>query len=115
MRPLYLEMFKFGPYRRKAVIDFAGIGDGLLLFSGDTGAGKTMIFDAMTYALFGKTSGGRRSEKSLSCNLPGATSDDERPYVKLVFEHEGREYTVIRHPEYHKDGNKNPKAAEASM
>ena len=115
MRLLSLEMMKFGPYRKRTVIDFADIGNGLLLFSGDTGSGKTMIFDAITYALFGETSGDRRSEKALSCNLPGANTDRNRPYVTLRFEHEGNEYTVTRRPEYHRADNKNSNSAEAEL
>ena len=115
MRLLSLEMMKFGPYKKRTFIDFADIGNGLLLFSGDTGSGKTMIFDAITYALFGETSGDRRSEKALSCNLPGANTDRNRPYVTLRFEHEGNEYTVTRKPEYHRVDNKNPNLAEAEL
>lgn len=113
MRLLTLEMMKFGPYKNRTVIDFEDIGTGLLLLSGDTGAGKTMIFDAITYALFGKTSGGNRSPESLTCNLPGATADDKRPYVDLRFEHEGRTYRVIRHLSYQRDGNKTAKSPDA--
>lgn len=60
MKPLYIRMQAFGSYQ-EAEIDFASVQNGLFLITGDTGAGKTTIFDAITFALFDETSGGKRS------------------------------------------------------
>ena len=60
MKPIYIEMKAFGSYRDEK-IDFTGKSQGLFLITGDTGAGKTTIFDAICYALYGETSGGKRS------------------------------------------------------
>lgn len=66
MRPLKLVITGFGPYAERTEIDFAKLGaHGLYLISGDTGAGKTTIFDAVTYALFGKASGENRDDAKL--------------------------------------------------
>ncbi len=98
MRPLKLTMTGFGPYREKTVIDMQSLGrGGLYLITGDTGAGKTFIFDAITYALYGETSGGIRDSRTLRSQY---ASDEDRTEVELVFEYAGREYTVSRNPEY---------------
>lgn len=93
MKPLKLTMHAFGPYRDKTVIDFTRLGDGLFLIMGNNGAGKTMIFDALTYALFGETSGSRRQANSLHSDL-----SDERTWVELEFTHGGFSYKVRREP-----------------
>lgn len=98
MRPLRLEMKAIGPYAGKETIDFTAFGEnGLFLITGETGAGKTMIFDAITFALYGDTSGGSRKINSLRCmNVPPEVDS----YVDLVFEHKGKEYHIRRVPEY---------------
>lgn len=96
MRPITLEMCAFGPYANKETVDFSKFtGNGLFLITGNTGAGKTSIFDALTYALYGKCSGSERPESSLRSDF---ASPDVESYVKLVFEHNGKEYTVERRP-----------------
>ena len=70
MRPLKLIMSAFGPYAGQTVIDFSKLGEqGLYLITGDTGAGKTVIFDAVSYALYGQTSGGVRDANMLRSHM----------------------------------------------
>ena len=93
MKPVMLEMTAFGSYAEKAVIHFDDFSQGLFLISGETGAGKTMIFDAIAFALYGKTSGGERDPLRMHCDLVSPAVDT---VVKLVFIQNGREYTVER-------------------
>ena len=93
MKPITLEMTAFGSYADKAVIRFNDFSQGLFLISGETGAGKTMIFDAIAFALYGKTSGGERDPLRMHCDLVSPAVDT---VVKLVFMQNGREYTVER-------------------
>ena len=98
MRPLKLEMSAFGPYAGKTTIDFEKLGKrGLYLICGDTGAGKTTIFDAICYALFDSASGGVRDGNMMRSKYaePGTPTE-----VSLTFEYAGKEYTVKRNPEY---------------
>ena len=98
MRPITLTMSAFGPYANETVIDFDKLGEsGLYLITGDTGAGKTTIFDAITFALFGEASGGGREAKSFRSKyaLP-----DVPTKVRLVFSYGNVEYCVERNPEY---------------
>lgn len=98
MRPIELTMSAFGAYAGEQVIDFSLLGkSGLYLVTGDTGAGKTTIFDAISFALFGDTSGENRDAKMLRSKL---TDPDTPTYVELKFEYNGKEYTVKRNPEY---------------
>ena len=93
MKPITLEMMAFGSYAEKAVIHFDDFSQGLFLISGETGAGKTMIFDAIAFALYGKTSGRERDPLRMHCDLVSPAVDT---VVKLVFMQNGREYTVER-------------------
>lgn len=95
MRPIRLEMEAFGPYSDRTVVDFEKLGRGLFLITGDTGSGKTMIFDAMSFALFGETSGDRRDTSSLRSDLT-----DKLPWVELTFDHRGQRYRIKRSPKY---------------
>ena len=98
MRPLLLTMSAFGPYAGEITLDFNKLGEhGLYLICGDTGAGKTTIFDAITYALYGEASGEvRKSEmfRSKYASLKTTT------YVNLSFECKGKKYEVNRIPRY---------------
>ena len=98
MRPVRLTMSAFGPYAEETVVDFSLLGEsGLYLITGDTGAGKTTIFDAITFALFGEASGSARDAKTFRSKyaLP-----DVPTKVCLVFSYGNAEYTVERNPEY---------------
>lgn len=99
MRPLKLTISAFGPYSKTMPeIDFTEFEEkGLFLISGDTGAGKTMIFDAICYALFGETSGEYRDTKHLRSEY---AADGVESYVDFTFEHQGKVYQVHRTPEY---------------
>ncbi|MBD5080640.1 MAG: SMC family ATPase [Ruminococcaceae bacterium] len=98
MRPLKLTMTGFGSYAGKTVLDLNKLGEkGLYLITGDTGAGKTTIFDAITYALYGEASGDNRDASMLRSKY---ASKDTPTEVELVFSYHNKEYTVKRNPGY---------------
>ncbi|MBQ2016708.1 MAG: SMC family ATPase, partial [Clostridia bacterium] len=94
MRPLTLTLSAFGPYAGETTIDFSKLGDsGLYLITGDTGAGKTTLFDAIVYALYGSASGSDRGGKDLASKYAG---EDAASYVDFTFSNRGAEYRVFR-------------------
>ena len=93
MRPLNLEMTAFGSYAGPTVLPFQDLRQGLYLVSGDTGAGKTTIFDAIMFALYGVASGSDRRSDMLHCDYVPKSVDTE---VTLLFSHLGKEYKVSR-------------------
>lgn len=98
MRPIKLKMTAFGSYAGETVIDFNKLGtDGLYLITGVTGAGKSTIFDAITYALYGELSDKEREAKMLRSEYADPTVDT---VVELEFEYKGLKYTVKRNPTY---------------
>ena len=98
MRPLKLTIAGFGPYAGAQELDFEALGtSGLYLIAGDTGAGKTTIFDAITFALFGEASGGSRKSDMLRSKYARA---EDPTYVELTFTYGGQTYTVRRNPAY---------------
>ncbi len=99
MRAISLEMSAFGPFCQKTCIDFRKLGEaGLFIITGVNGAGKTTIFDAITYALYGEPSDAKKREMK-SYRSDFATMDMDT-YVKFVFSHQEKTYEVKRNPEY---------------
>ena len=119
MRPILLKMSAFGPYADEVSIDFTKLGrQGLYLITGDTGAGKTSIFDAIIFALYGKASGSGREPGMLrSLYAKPATPT----FVELRFSYRGKEYLVRRSPEFERPAKRgdgmvrNPAEAELTL
>lgn len=97
MKPLKLTMSAFGSYAGKNIIDFTGQQQGIFLITGDTGAGKTTIFDAITYALYNQTSGGERNGNMMRSQY---ARPETETYVELEFLYRGQTYRVRRNPDY---------------
>ena len=94
MRPLKLTMSAFGPYAGEVSLDMRKLGNGgIYLICGDTGAGKTTIFDAVCFALYGKASGDIRDKSSFRSKY---ANDETKTYVELEFEYNGEVYKVTR-------------------
>ena len=117
MRPLKLTVSAFGPYAGKTEVDFEKLGtSGLYLITGDTGAGKTTIFDAITYALYGEASGNNREASMLRSKY---AEPDTPTFVELTFLYAGKQYVVRRSPEYERPAKRGEgmtrQIAEASL
>ncbi len=98
MKPVKLTMSAFGPYAEKTVLELDKLGDnGLYLITGDTGAGKTTIFDAITFALYGEASGENRQASMFRSKY---AKPDTPVFVELEFICKGKSYTIKRNPEY---------------
>lgn len=104
MRPLTLTVSAFGPYAGTTTFDFRKLGTGgIYLITGDTGAGKTTIFDAITYALYGDPSGNHREVSMLRSKYADSSTPTE---VELVFSYRDKEYKVKRNPEYEREAKR---------
>lgn len=117
MKPLKLRLSAFGPYAGVTEIDFTELGDhGLYLITGDTGAGKTTIFDAIVFALYGEASGGFRASDMLRSKYASPETATE---AELLFSCRGAEYRVVRNPEYlrpaKRGGGETLQRADASL
>ena len=97
MKPQQLTISAFGSYAGRTEIDFSKEQQGIFLITGDTGAGKTTIFDAITYALYGQTSGGERSGNMMRSQYATASTET---YVEFTFLYQDEVYRVRRNPEY---------------
>lgn len=107
MRPLKLKMSAFGPYAGGTEIDFEKLGEnGIYLITGDTGAGKTTIFDAIMYALYGEPSGENRKVSMFRSKYADIETPTE---VELTFLNKGKIYTIRRNPEYERLSKKGTK------
>ena len=96
----------FGTYLEKTEIDFSKLGQkGLYIITGDTGSGKTTIFDAITFALFGCPSGQLRQASMFRTNF---ASPDDPTEVELTFEYRDKIYKIRRNPKYPRRDKRNP-------
>lgn len=98
MKPLKLIMSAFGPYPDLVELDFSKFdGKGLFLITGDTGAGKTTIFDAIAFALFGEASGSTRTVDTLRSDFANL---ETKTFVEFTFIHKAKQYSITRNPKY---------------
>lgn len=114
MKPIWLTMSAFGSYAGQETIDFSGIGQGVFLVAGDTGSGKTTIFDGIVYALYDRTSGGVRDGNMMRSHY---ASLGTHTFVEFCFQCKGENYRIIRNPDYEreslrKDKNGHPKKTQ---
>lgn len=113
MRPIKLTMAAFGPYKDEISIDFESISNGgLYLISGPTGSGKTTIFDAITFALYGQASG---SERSVSSFRSDFADESQKTFVTLEFELHDQIYSITRTPGYRLLSKKTPRQPTAIL
>ena len=106
MKPLKLTISAFGSYAGEVTIDFSGVQSGIFLITGDTGAGKTTIFDAITYALYDRTSGGIRSGAMMRSEY---ADDSAQTYVELEFLHQQKVWRIYRNPDYKRTSKRKDK------
>lgn len=112
MRPIRLTMSAFGSYAGVEIIDFEKVRNGIFLITGDTGAGKTTIFDAITYALFEQTSGGRREGDMMRSQY----ADGNTPtFVEFIFSYQGKTYGIRRNPNYKRISKRRNKDGELTL
>ena len=110
MRPIRLTLSAFGPYAGKTELDMEQLGSGgLYLITGETGAGKTTLFDAVTFALYGEPSGNSRKVSMLRSKY---AASDTPTFAELVFECKGKRYTVKRNPVYERPSKRGDKMVE---
>lgn len=117
MRPIKLTVSAFGPYASETIIELEKLGDrGLYLVTGDTGAGKTTIFDAITYALYGEPSGGVRDTSMFRSKYADASTPT---FVELEFQYSEKRYFIKRNPEYQRPAKRGdgftPQKADAEF
>ena len=117
MRPLLLTVSAFGPYAEKLTLDMSVLGEGgLYLITGDTGAGKTTVFDAITFALYGEASGTGRQTDFLRSKY---AAPETPTFVELKFDYAGAVYIVRRNPEYtrpaKRGGGETTESADATL
>lgn len=109
MKPVKLTMSAFGSYAEVEAVDFDKVGHGIFLITGDTGSGKTTIFDAVSYALFGETSGQRRDPSMMRSQYADV---DTETYVSFQFLEQGKRYEITRSPSYLRGSKRKNKNGE---
>ena len=109
MKPLKLKMSAFGSYKDVETVDFEIAGHGIFLITGDTGSGKTTIFDALSYALFGETSGHRRDPSMMRSQY---ADGDMETFVSFRFSEQGEIYEITRSPSYLRSSKRKNKEGE---
>lgn len=115
MKPIKLVLSAFGPFAGETTVNFSDLGSsGLFLISGDTGAGKTTLFDAIAFALYNTASGGNE-RRDVSAFRSHFASNKTETFVEFTFEHRGRNYTVRRNPSYARAGYKTKRSHDAFM
>lgn len=112
MKPVRLTMCAFGSYAEAETIDFSRAGQGVFLITGDTGAGKTTIFDGITFALYGETSGGKREAEMMRSQY---ASESASTYVEFTFRCRGEEYRILRHPRQRRVSRRRNKDGRLTM
>ena len=109
MKPLKVVMSAFGSYAGEVTVDFEKADHGIFLITGDTGAGKTTIFDAIAFALFGESSGRKRDGSMMRSQY---VPDERETFVTLLFSQKGERYEVTRRPSYVRPGRRKNKNGE---
>ena len=112
MKPLKITMSAFGPYAEKVTIDFEKYQNGLYIITGDTGAGKSTIFDAITFALYGEAATQRRENTMLRSDF---AKKDTKTFVELEFMYRGEVYKIKRNPRYKREGLKTEETPKAEI
>lgn len=112
MKPVRLILSAFGSYAGVTEIDFSRVEHGLFLITGDTGSGKTTIFDAISFALFGEASGKERDGSMMRSQY---APEDAETYVELTFLEKGRQYRIVRSPAYQRPSKRKTKNGERTF
>ena len=112
MKPLKLTMSAFGPYACETVVDFEKYQNGLYIITGDTGAGKTTVFDAVTFALYGRASADRRENTMLRSDF---APKNVKTFVELEFLYRNEVYKIYRNPSYKREGLATAEPARAEL
>ena len=113
MRPIKLTMNAFGSFLETTIIDFEILNNaGFYLVTGETGSGKTTIFDAIMFALYGEPSGNIREQEGFRNDL---ADDKNKTYVELVFEKDNKKYTITRSPKYSVPSKSTPFTEKAEL
>ena len=111
MRPQKLILSAFGPFAEETVIDFTRFKDGIFLISGETGAGKTTIFDGICFALYGEPSGSYRKQDMLRSDF---ANDETETKVVFLFSHRKKQYKIERNPSYMRKSKRGDKMTRQS-